>query len=101
MARYEIPIVKGNSDVFNRISSAADCIEGGLYEVAEERLDKALEIISTSEPSTDQETSIARSIRDDVEWLKAISLMKQGKVFKSRKALKAIASSNSFLQRRG
>lgn len=96
LARYEIPIVKGNSDVFNLISSAADCIEGGLYEVAEERLDKALEIIGTSEPSTDQETSIARSIRDDVEWLKAISLMKQGKVFKSRKALKAIASSNSF-----
>ena len=96
LARYELPIIKGNSDVFNLISSAVDCIEGGLFDVSEQRLNKALELISASEPSTEQEVSIVGSSRDDIEWLQAISLMKQGKVFKSRRALKAIASSNSY-----
>ena len=94
--RYEIPIIKGNSDVFNLIASAVDCIEGGLYEVSEQRLNKALELISANEPSTEQDASIVRSSRDDIEWLRAISLMKQGKVFKCRRTLKSIASSNSY-----
>lgn len=96
LSRYEIPIIKGNSNVFNLISSAADCIKSGLYEVAELRLNMALELVISCEPSNDQEASIAENIRDDIEWLKATSFMKQGKVLKSRKALKAIASSNSY-----
>lgn len=96
LALYEIPIIKGNSDVFNLISSAVDCIEGGLYDVSEQRLNKALVLVSASVPSTEQEVSIVGSSRDDIEWLQVISLMKQGKVFKSRRALKAIASSNSY-----
>ena len=96
LQRYEIPIIKGNSEVFNLISSSVDCIKGGLYEVSEQRLNKALDLIGGSKPITEQEESIARSARDDIEWLQAITLMKQGEVFKSRHALKAIASSDSY-----
>ncbi len=96
LQRYELPIIKGNIEIFNLIASSVDCIGSGLYDVSEQRLNKALELLGGNKPLTEQEESIARSIRDDIEWLKAITLMKQGKVFESRRALKAIASSNSY-----
>lgn len=66
----------------------------GKIDMAEKRIKELLEYPAiTEEEQYRQEILILQN--QDIDWYKALILMKEGEIFKSRKALKEIASSES------
>lgn len=96
-----VPISRSDSYIDELVFMAYQCIGEGDLEVAINNLDRAETLIEDQlrvEPVTDEEEyrrEILLMQKEDVEWYRTLILMKQGKIFKSRKALKNIANSES------
>ena len=100
-SQLEQPVARGGDQLDAWIAEAYMLLEGEEYEAASAIIEKAKESISlslafevTSEESA-YEHEILQMKYYDLEWYETIVLMRQGKVLKARKALKAIASSES------
>lgn len=66
----------------------------GKIDIAEKKINELLkQTITTEEERYHKEIMILQ--KQDIEWYKALILMKEGEIFKSRKGLKKIASSDS------
>ena len=98
---YEImdaPVTRSGSTVDAMVNEIYQALGDGEYSEIKSRISDVLEIINESltKPVVSDEDRYAYEVlliqKQEVEWYNAILLMKQGKVIKSRKALKNIAS---------
>lgn len=97
----EEPISRSDGEIDELVSKAYEYIGESDLESATNNLDRAetlIEDLLRVEPVTDEEEyrrEILLMQKEDIEWYRTLILMNQGKIFKSRKALKIIAKSDS------
>ena len=95
------PLTRSDSEVDELLSEAYELIGTNELELATSRIQSAENMIDEDlkHPATTEEEQYRKEImlmqKQDIEWYKALILMKEGEIFKSRKALKKITSSNS------
>lgn len=95
------PISRSDGEIDELVSKAYEYIGESDLEAATNNLDRAETLIEDQlgvEPVTDEEEyrrEILLMQKEDIEWYRTLILMKQGKIIKSRKALKSIAESDS------
>lgn len=101
---FSLPVMRGGGDKADSLISAAyEEIGTADYDATLKNLDAALEILrqETFDTSTDEGIEfqeVSKRKKDDAEWLKAITYMKQGEKCKAKKILKQIAESESRYQ---
>ena len=95
------PLTRSDNEVDNLLSEAYELIGKNELESASSMILLAEKIINES-PVCDAASEEAKYHYEimmlqeqDIEWYKALILMKEGKIFKSRNALKKIAASDS------
>lgn len=95
------PQTRSGSEVDELLSMAYELIGKNELESASSKILTAEKIINEEmkHPSITEEQQYRKEIallqRQDIDWYKALILMKKGEIFKSRKVLKKIASSHS------
>lgn len=100
-AELSVPVSRDGNELDNMIAGAYNSLGEEDFEAAILTIDKAKAYIEnrlaqlTSSEEDQYERTILTEKGYDLAWYEAIIYMKQGKVFKARKALKAIAASDS------
>jgi len=100
-SQLDIPLVRGGNDGDALLADAYRQLERGEYDVAIVTIGQAMQKIkeSLSAEVTSEETAYEHEVLQmqyyDLEWYEAIAYMRQGKVFKARRALASISSSQS------
>lgn len=95
------PLTRSDSEVDGLLVQAYELIGTNELEAASSKILAAENMINKElkQPATTDEEQYRREImllqQQDIDWYKALILMKEGEIFKSRKALKKIASSDS------
>ena len=95
------PLTRSDNEIDNLLSEAYELIGKNELESALSMILSAEKIIKETPlyDAISEEAKYQYEIRllqeQDLEWYKALILMKEGEIFKSRKVLKQIASSNS------
>lgn len=95
------PLTRSDSEVDELLAEAYGLIDKNELRAASSKILAAEKIINEElkQPVTTEEEQYRKEImilqKQDIDWYKAMILMKEGEVFKSRKALKKIASSDS------
>ena len=95
------PLTRSDSEVDELLAQAYELIGENELGAASSKILAAEKIINEElkQPATTEEEQYRREImllqKQDIDWYKALILMKEGEIFKSRKALKKIASSDS------
>lgn len=95
------PLTRSDSDVDELLAQAYELIDENELGAASSKILSAEKIINEElkQPATTEEEQYRREImllqKQDIDWYMALILMKEGEIFKSRKALKKIASSDS------
>lgn len=95
------PLTRSDSEVDELLAEAYELIDKNELRAASSKILAAEKIINEElkQPVTTEEEQYRKEImilqKQDIDWYKAMILMKEGEVFKSRKALKKIASSDS------
>lgn len=95
------PLTRSDSEVDELLSEAYELIGTNDLKLATSRIQSAENMIDEDlkHQATTEEEQYRKEImllqKQDIEWYKALILMKEGEIFKSRKALKKITSSNS------
>ena len=95
------PLTRSDSEVDELLAQAYELIGENELGAASCKFLAAEKIINEElkQPATTEEEQYRREImllqKQDIDWYKALILMKEGEIFKSRKALKKIASSDS------
>ena len=95
------PLTRSDSEIDELLLQAYELIgknelaaASGKIDIAEKKINELLkQTITTDEERYHKEIMILQ--KQDIEWYKALILMKEGEIFKSREALKKIASSDS------
>ena len=96
-----VPLTRSDSEIDELLLQTYELIgknelaaASGKIDIAEKRIKQLLK-----HPATTEEEQYRQEIlilqNQDIDWYKALILMKEGEIFKSRKALKEIASSES------
>lgn len=100
-AELQAPVARDGNQLDALLEEAFESIGTEQYDTALDALGKARvlaqEIVSTPASSEEEEyeQAIARQKIYEIDWYEALTFMKDGKVFKARKALRAISSSDS------
>ena len=89
IAQVEVGSLRGDNEIADKLSNALLLMHSDDWEKASALVNEVLEQTSGS-----QEEQI-REMYDSAEWLKAICLMHNGKVFKAKRLLRKIANSES------
>lgn len=95
------PLTRSDSETDELLSKAYELIGKNELGVASSMILAAEKMINEElkQPVTTEEEQYREEImilqKRDIDWYKALILMKEGEIFKSRKALKKIASSDS------
>lgn len=95
------PLTRSDSEVDELLAEAYELIDKNELRAASSKILAAEKIINEElkQPVTTEEEQYRKEImilqKQDIDWYKAMILMKEGEIFKSRKALKKIASSDS------
>ena len=95
------PLTRSDSEVDELLAQSYELIGKNELGAASSKILVAEKMINEElkQPATTEEEQYRREImllqRQDIDWYKALILMKEGEIFKSRKALKKIASSDS------
>lgn len=95
------PLTRSDSEVDELLTQAYELIGENELGAASCKFLAAEKIINEElkRPATTEEEQYRREImllqKQDIDWYKALILMKEGEIFKSRKTLKKIASSDS------
>ena len=94
------PLTRSDSEIDELLLQAYELIgknelaaASGKIDIAEKINELLKQTITTDEERYHKEIMILQ--KQDIEWYKALILMKEGEIFKSREALKKIASSDS------
>lgn len=94
------PVSRSDSYIDKLVYMSYQCIGEGDLEVATNNLNRAETLIEDQlkvEPKTDEDEyrrEILLMQKEDIEWYRTLILMNQGKILKSRKALKSIMESD-------
>ncbi len=94
----DVSVTRSGSTVDAMVNEIYQALGDGEYSEIKSRISDVLEIINESltKPIESEEDRYTYEVllmqKQDVEWYNALLLMKQGKVIKSRKALRNIAS---------
>ena len=97
----EAPLTRSDSEVDELLSQAYELIGKNELVSASGKINKAEKMINEmlEYPATTEEELYRKEIltlqKQDIDWHKALILMKEGEIFKSRNALQNIASSDS------
>lgn len=100
-AEIGAPLTRSDSEVDELLAQAYELIGENELGAASSKILAAEKIINEElkQPATTEEEQYRREImllqKQDIDWYKALILMKEGEIFKSRKALKKIASSDN------
>lgn len=100
--KMDAPLTRSGSTVDAMINEIYQALGEGEYEEVESKIANIFTIINESlaKPVVSDEDRYTYEVllqqKQDVEWYNALLLMKQGKVIKSRKALKEIASAEGI-----
>ena len=95
------PLTRSDSEVDELLAQVYELIGENELGAASSKILAAEKIINEElkRPATTEEEQYRREImllqKQDIDWYKALILMKEGEIFKSRKTLKKIASSDS------
>ena len=95
------PLTRSDSEVDELLAQSYELIGKNELGAASSKILAAEKIINEElkRPATTEEEQYRREImllqKQDIDWYKALILMKEGEIFKSRKALKNIASLES------
>ena len=95
------PLTRSDSEVDELLAQVYELIGENELGAASSKILAAEKIINEElkRPATTEEEQYRREImllqKQDIDWYKALILMKEGEILKSRKALKKIASSDS------
>lgn len=95
------PLTRSDSETDELLSKAYELIGKNELGAASNKILAAEKMINEElkQPVTTEEEQYRKEImilqKQDIDWYKALILMKEGDIFKSRKALKKIASSDS------
>ena len=95
------PLTRSDSEVDELLAQVYELIGENELGAASSKILAAEKIIieELKQPATTEEEQYRREImllqKQDIDWYKALILMKEGEIFKSRKTLKKIASSDS------
>ena len=96
LGMFELQSVKGSDEVFDMLILAARNIHDKKYDQASAILDEAEKKNVLPDNATEQQISIVNSCAEDIEWLRAIICMRQGKVRDSKQALLKISKEKGF-----
>lgn len=100
-AELSAPVARDGNELDTMIEDAYDLIGEGDLDKATDAIEKAKATVSErlSQPVETEEDEYEHQVLQqklyDLEWYEAIILMRQGKVLKAKKALKAISTSDS------
>ena len=100
-AELSAPVARDGNELDAMIEDVYDLIGEGELEKATDAIEKAKSTVSErlSQPVETEEDEYEHQVLQlklyDLEWYEAIILMRQGKVLKAKKALKAISTSDS------
>ena len=100
-AELTAPVARDGNELDTMIEDAYDLIGEGDLDKATDAIEKAKATVSArlAEPVETEEDEYEHQVLQqklyDLEWYEAIILMRQGKVLKAKKALKAISTSDS------
>ena len=95
------PLTRSDSEVDELLAQSYELIGKNELGAASSKILVAEKMINEElkQPATTEEEQYRREImllqKQDIDWYKALILMKEGEIFKSRKTLKKIASSDS------
>jgi hypothetical protein len=95
------PLTRSDNEIDELLLQAYELIGKNETGAASSKILAAEKIINEElkRPATTEEEQYRREImllqKQDIDWYKALIMMKEGEIFKSRKALKKIASSDS------
>lgn len=97
----DAPLTRSDSEIDELLAQVYELIGKNELESASGKISKAESMINEllEHTATTEERQYRKEImllqKQDIDWYKALILMKEGEIFKSRKALKKIAASNS------
>lgn len=100
-AETSAPLTRSDSETDELLSKAYELIGKNELGSASSKILAAEKMINEElkQPVTTEEEQYRKEIlilqKQDIDWYKALILMKEGEIFKSRKALKKMASSDS------
>ena len=100
-AELSAPVARNGNELDTMIENAYDLIGSGEFDKATDAIEKAKATVSErlAQPVETEEDEYKHQVLQlklyDLEWYEAIVLMRQGKVIKAKKALKAISISDS------
>lgn len=99
-SEFSASAARGGNTIDSLLHSAYLNIGNTEYVVAIDNLDAAIELLDKEQFNTSTEEGLyfqqmAFAKRDEAEWLKAITYMKQGKAGKAKKLLRKISNSDS------
>ena len=95
------PLTRSGNEIDELLAKAYQHIGENQFSAAYENIHSAEKLIMEefiSQATTEEELYINKILtmqKEDAEWYKVLILMKEGHIFKSRKALKSIANSES------
>lgn len=100
-AELSAPVARDGNELDTIIGEAYNLIGSGEFDKATDAIEKAKATVSErlAHPVETEEDEYKHQVLQlklyDLEWYEAIALMRQGKVIKAKKALKAISTSGS------
>lgn len=100
-AETDAPLTRSDNEIDELLLQAYELIGKNEIGTASSKIVAAEKMINEElkQPVTSEEEQYRKEImllqKQDIDWYKAMILLKEGEIFKSRKALKKIASSNS------
>jgi len=102
-AAMVLPELRGGNEVNSLLQAAYKQIGATEYEKAHRNIDAAILLLQKEQFdfSIEEEQyfyQLNKAMKDDAEWLKAITYMKQGKKIKAKKLLQKIASGDGIYQ---
>lgn len=99
-AELTAPIARSSDEIADKISEVYDLIGADELDYAQTLIDSANALLThnnqqfESAEQAEYYEALRQGYKEDLEWYQAIIYMKEGKVSKAKKALKAIAENN-------